>query len=309
MTDHIIETKLYNFMHTHKMVNKGALCVALVVSRYARENGLPFSPNVMLTEKQGQVRGLSKGNVQAILKEYGITRILAEEGGRTSRGSIGNMQNYVKFLHDNNFTKDDLDIIEVWWVKQIRQFFAGKPFIFHLDIGKSIRTAIRDLMAQAVKRESEQPGNHIIGTVMQNLVGAKLSLILPNPPEMHGASVADAVSARDGDFTVEDVVIHVTSAPSEALIRKCGDNLGKGVHPMIITTYRGVIVAEQLAQNAGLENRIDVFDIEQFVASNLYEIGKFKKDERRNTAEKLITAYNHIIDSCETDPSLKISMD
>ena len=108
---------------------------------------------------------------------------------------------------------------------------------------------------------------------------------------------------------MEDVVIHVTSAPSEALIRKCGDNLSKGIRPMIITTYRGVIVAEQLAQNAGLENRIDVFDIEQFVASNLYELGKFKKDERRNTAEKLIITYNHIIDSCETDPSLKISMD
>ena len=90
--------KLYDFMHVHKMNNKGALCVALVVSRYAKKNGLPISPSKLLTDKQGQVSGLSKSNVQAILKDYGITQILAEEGGRTSRGSIGNMQKYVEFL-------------------------------------------------------------------------------------------------------------------------------------------------------------------------------------------------------------------
>ena len=181
--------------------------------------------------------------------------------------------------------------------------------VFRWDVGKSMRASIRDLMEQAVKRQSEQSGYHIVGTVMQHLVGAKLTLILPSPPEMHGASVADVVSDREGDFHVEDVIIHVTSAPSEALLRKCKNNLEHGLRPMIITNYRGVVVAEELAKNTGVENRIDIFDIEQFMASNFYELGKFTGNGRRSTAENLINVYNDIIEKCETDPSLKIAMD
>ena len=308
MTEKSFNGKLYSFMHTHRMNNKGALCVALVVSRYAKKNGLPISPSKLLTDKQGQVSGLSKSNVQAILKDHGITQVLAEEGGRTSRGSIGNMQKYVEFLNDNLFTEAELDSVEAWWIEQVRLFFIGKPMVFRWDISKSMRTSIRDLMNQAMKRQSEQTGYHIVGTVMQHLVGAKLSLLLDSPPEMHGASVADVASAREGDFQVEDVVIHVTSAPSEALLRKCKSNLENGLKPIIITTYRGIVVAEELAKTANIDERIDIFDIEQFLASNFYELGQFTRNGRRNTAEQLIKKDNEIIDNCETDPSLKISI-
>ena len=308
MLDSSLSQKLVNFMHHHHMMSKGALCVVLVVSRFARSNGLPIAPEMLLTGKQGQVRGLGKASVQAILKEYGIMRVLAEEGGRTSRGSIGNMQKYVEFLNQEQFSASQLVEIEDWWIQQVKTFFAGKPMAFRMDAGKSMRSAVRELMQQAEKRQSEQPGNHIVGTVMQHLVGAKLALILPEPPKMHGASVADAVSERDGDFIVGDVIVHVTSAPSEALIRKCGRNLDKGMHPLVITTCHGIPAAEQLAKNAGIDMRIDIFDIEQFVASNLYEIGKFSDVGRKDTAEQLIQAYNAIVDQCETDPSLKITM-
>lgn len=303
-----ITQQLTNFAHVHQMANKGALCVALVVSRFARNNGLPINSEDLLTNRQGQVKGLGKSNVQSILKDYGITRVLAEEGGRTSRGSIGNMQSYVAFLNKGQYSRQQMEEIEAWWVDQIRKFFAGKPMVLRIDAGKSMREAVRELMRQAEKRQEEQPGNHVVGTVMQHLVGAKLTLLLENPPEMHGASVADTVSDRDGDFIVEDVVIHVTSAPSEALIRKCGRNLEKGVRPIIITTYHGVLAAEQLAKNAAIAERIDIFDIEQFVASNLYEIGKFTGTGRRNTADELIKAYNAIVLQCETDPSLQITV-
>ena len=123
---------------------------------------------------------------------------------------------------------------------------------------------------------------------------------------MHGASVADEVSGRDGDFILEDVVIHVTSAPTEALIRKCMHNLNSAKKPIIITTYRKVPIAEGLAETQGIANRLDVFDIEQFIAGNIYELGKFAVSGRKTTAEQLVDAYNRIIDECETDPSLKI---
>ena len=53
----------------------------------------------MVTDKEGQVKGLGASVIRKILKEYGITRTLAEEAGRTSRGSMGLMTRYVALLN------------------------------------------------------------------------------------------------------------------------------------------------------------------------------------------------------------------
>ena len=288
------------------MKGKGALCVALVVTRQAINAGLPLDADALLTDNHGQVKLLGKAAVQNILRDHGIERVLAKEGGRTSRGSVGNMQRYVAFLNDLNPSQAELKEIEEWWIDRVRAFFAGKPMVLRFDNAKSMRSAIRDLIEQAIKRQAEMPGTTFVGTVLQHLVGAKLSLILPTPPEMHGASVADEVSGRDGDFILEDVVIHVTSAPTEALIRKCMHNLDSAKKPIIITTYRKVPIAEGLAETQGIADRLDVFDVEQFVAGNIYELGQFGFIGRKTTAEQLVDMYNRIIDECETDPSLKI---
>ncbi len=144
--------------------------------------------------------------------------------------------------------------------------------------------------------------------MLQHLVGAKPNLLLDMLPQHHGANVADDASGREGDFIVEDVAIHVTTSPSEALIRKCRRNLDNGMKPVIITTYRGVVLAEGLAEQMAIADRLDVFEVEQLIAGNLYEIGKFAQAGRRTTAEQLISEYNAIVDKCETDPSLRIDV-
>lgn len=302
----MLEEQLSAFAAENNITGKGALCVVLVVTRQAINEGLPLDSDSLLTENRGQVRLLGKTAVQNILKDYGIDRVLAEEGGRTSRGSVGKMQRYVEFLNTADFSRADLEKAEGWWVNRVRAFFAGKPMMLHVDAAKSIRAAIRDLIGQAEKRQMAMHGATIVGTVLQHLVGAKLSLILPQPPVMHGASVADEVSGREGDFIFEDVAIHVTTAPSEALIRKCKSNLDHAIKPIIITTSRKVAVAEELADAQGVADRLDVFDGEQFLAGNIYELGKFAISGRRTTAAALVASYNKIIDECETDPSLKI---
>ena len=100
---------------------------------------------------------------------------------------------------------------------------------------------------------------------------------------------------------MEDVAIHVTTSPSEALIRKCKRNLDNGLKPVVITMHRGAVVAEGLADQAGFGERLDIFEAEQFLAGNLYELGKFALAGRRTTTEQLVEAYNRIIDECETD--------
>ena len=67
-------------------------------------------------------------------------------------------------------------------------------------------------------------------------------------------------------------------------------------------------VAEGLAESAGIANRLEVWDIEQFLSMNLNERGLFCQDGRKDMAVRLVEAYNKIIDTCETDPSLKIQI-
>ena len=47
-------------------------------------------------------------------------------------------------------------------------------------------------------------------------------------------------------------------------------------------------VAHGLAGNKGVEERIDLFEIEQFVALNLYELGQFKGFGRRTALNEIL---------------------
>jgi hypothetical protein len=76
----------------------------------------------------------------------------------------------------------------------------------------------------------------------------------------------------------------------------------------LVTVQRGLTVAEGLASNVGLGDRIDIFEVEQFVALNLYEIAKFAAEGRRIAVTDLVSRYNEIVEEFETDPSLKIEL-
>lgn len=300
--------KLEALFKANKMGGKGALCVGLSVTRHAREHSLPIDPEDLLTSGKGQVSILGKNHIQKILGEHGISRVLAEEGGRTSRGSVGLMRKYVQFLNEENYGAEQLAEVEDWWVGKVQAFFEGKPLSFRLDPALSLRASIRKLIGQAEKRQAENSGATIVGTILQHLVGAKLSVLLGTAGPMHGASVADGVSDRAGDFEVGDVVIHVSSAPGEALMRKCKKNLEDGKRPLVITTYKRVVTAENLAEDAGIGERVEFFDVEQFLAGNMYELGHFESAGRAEMARAIIACYNKLVKTLETDPSLCIDI-
>ncbi len=305
-----LESRLTKFTTEQKIKGKGPLCVVLVITRKASEQTPPFSAEKFLAPKGGQVAGLGKAAVQAILADYDIDRELAKEGGRTSRGSIQKMRAYLDFL--NGLAEDNLldcKAIEEWWISHVRGFFDSKPFSLKVDSSKSIRSIVSDLIEAAFARQRECQGVMLAGAVMQHLVGAKIETALADVKIVHeGFSVADAPSGRKGDFLIGDTAIHVTTAPTEALIKKCRDNLAQGVRPLIITTQSGVGGAIALAKNAGVAERIDIIEIEQFIATNVYEWMTFQQAKRAVSVRQMIKAYNRIIDQCETDPSLKIEM-
>jgi Domain of unknown function (DUF4928) len=301
---------LQEFTKDRKFNRKGPLSVALVVTQQARNMGLPLDPEKLLTEGGGQVLGLGKSAVQAILHRHGIERVLAAEGGRTSRGSISNMREYVTLL--NRIHGDghaDLQAIEAFWVAHVQEFFAAKPFRVRLDASSSLRLVVRDILEQAEERQKAALGVWYVGAVMQHMVGAKLDCALgPGKFQHNSFTTSDEQSGRKGDFFVGDVAIHVTTSPGEAAIQRCSDNLNDGHRPILVTRQRGLTVAEALAENVGLGDRIDIFEIEQFIALNLYEMGKFVMEGRRAVLKDFVTRYNEIIDEVETDPSLRIEL-
>ena len=144
---------------------------------------------------------------------------------------------------------------------------------------------------------------------MQHLVGAKLEMLYPDHDfDHHGYSVADAPTGRVGDFDFGESSIHVTNSPSTALMQKCRDNLDQGVNPLIISSTKGAAFAEEMASSLGLDKRIEVLDIEQFLVTNLLEWSSFSASQRKGHFSVLVDHYNRIVGDCETDPSLKIEL-
>lgn len=293
-----------------KFLRKGGLCVALVITKAAKLRGLPLNPELLRTNEGGQVAGLGKAAVQAILAEYGITKVLAEEGGRTSRGSLGLMAAYVECL--NKMSQDgvvSLDDVLAWWLEKVRLHFASEGPRFHFDIGKSLQANIEDLLIQARDLQAEAGGANYVGAMLQHLVGAKLDTVLGKGAiQHHGSSVADLHTERKADFEIEAVAIHVTTNPSEALIRKCAADLQDGLKPVVIAVEESVSGAAFLLRNVDLNDRVDVLDICQFLTAHIYERSLFKSATYKVTLSALLERYNEIVSFCETDPSLRINL-
>jgi hypothetical protein len=304
-----LDDALADFAREHEIRTKGALCVPLVVTDHARALGLPLDPAALRTEKDGQVLGLGKGRVQQILARHDVTRVLAEEGGRTSRGSLGKMNAYVGLLNRLYADDPDLDLeaVEVFWITRVKAFFAAKPFVMRTEAGGGLHLPFQQVFDLAEARQKETPGATILGTVLQHMVGARLSGFRTDLRH-HSASTKDEGQDRPGDFQLGDVAVHVSTAPGEALIRKCQLNLDGGQRPVIITLGRGIALARGLADNAGIGGRLDVWDAVQWLAAGVVEAGGDSPAGRGQALAALLARYNEVIGAVETDPSLRIEL-
>jgi hypothetical protein len=276
-----------------------------------REKPFPLLPEIFLTDSKGQVAGLGGPNLKKILEEHGITQILASEGGRTSRGNVGLMMKYVEFL--NEWQKSELinfDMLEAYWVEQAREYFRNQPFILMADPSRTIGASLDELFEQAKKRQKENSGTRYLGMVLQYLVAAKLSLVLPpDRLKIYGASVADSRTDRNGDFEISSSILHCTTAPNEPLIDKCKANIRAGYSPVIITIFDRVRTALDLAADSELNGRIEIWDVQQFLSANVHEHSMFDGADKNAKLARIIEKYNQIVVEVETDPSLRIEFE
>lgn len=305
------EERLRAFQLENNIVTKGPLSLVIQFTRMVSGKAFPLNPDDYQTGSKGQVAGLGGGNLKKILSEHGIAQILSSEGGRTSRGSMGLMIKYVEFLNSWNSEEPvNFAAIEDFWAEQVCEYFRNQPFVLTADTSKTIGANLEELFDQARKRQAQNPGTQYLGMVLQHLVAAKLSIILPAGTfEVHGASVADAPTERSGDFVINNTIIHCTTAPGAPLIEKCRLNLRGGSHPVIITVFDRVRTALDLAADAGLDGRVEVWDIQQFLSANIYEHSLFDESNRNSTIADIVDKYNEIVLAAETDPSLRIEFE
>jgi len=305
-----LELRLASFAQAEQMLAKGGLCVALVVTRRAREKHLPLESRELLTESGGQVLGLGKDAVQQILRDHGIERELAREGGRTSRGSIQRMSAYVALLNElHELRLVDFTHIEDWWIARVREFFAGKPLTLRVDRGQSLRAAWLDLFAQAEQRQRDSSGLKYVGVMLQHLVGARLELEFGALVEHFGSCAKDDGLGRASDFLLGDLALHVTTAPGEPLAHKCAANLAAGLQPIIVTSNgeRAAVARFHLGE-LRLAQRVDVLDAEQYLTEALLLRSRGSHEGACEAARELVERYNAIVDEFETDPGLRIEL-
>ncbi len=294
--------------------SKGKLSVALHITRLAIEKGLPIDSKELITEGKGQLKGIGAPRIKGILADYGITQRLASEAGRTSRGSLGFGTDYAQVLNTLKqrgiIHEEDLGVVEKWWIEKVKEYFEAQPFKLKFDTTASLRTAVLSLLKQAQQRQQQNPGTHYVGIVLQHLVGAKLALALPKEKmEFRSASTADEPGAFGGDYELGDSIIHVTTAPSQSLLRKCAENLSVSKRPIIVTIRDGVPAVANQAKVVDLDDsRVEVFEAEQFLVMNICELGQFSNKKIQTSLQDLVARYNKIVEANETDASLRIEI-
>jgi hypothetical protein len=289
---------------------KGRLSLLIQLTRLAGNKEFPLVSDDFLTANRGQVARIGGANLRKILKEHGISRTLASEGGRTSQGTLGLMTKYVSFLNDMHEKRTlDLKAVEAYWADRIREFLLGPSFCLTTRSSKSVAASLGKLLEQARAKERLNPGTRYLRTMLHRLVAAKLLLIMPqNAGEVRGALAADSPSDSKGDFEIGRTIIRCATTLGEAVITKCAADIRKGYQPIIITIPERVGVALDMAADAGIGEQVNVWDFQQFLSTNVTERGLFDRVATNARLADIIGKYNAIIDDVKADPSLRIEL-
>lgn len=78
------------------------------------------------------------------------------------------------------------------------------------------------------------------------------------------------------------------------------------LNPILITLPTRFALALALAEGAGVEDRLEVFDIEQFLVAHLITRSRFTTETRAAVVRRFASRYNEMVDRTGADRSLKI---
>lgn len=311
-----LQQGILKWLHKAKAQSKGKYIVysaAFSVLEALREHGWPLERSDYISEKN-QIRMSGPKFRKVLEKTLGAERVkrlnLPTEGGRTTRSGPTTADDFVELLIEllpSSLTARTT--VEAF--ADCLETVVAEEFERHILSLSGIRVSkppaqyplsefVRDVLDAAGKRR---------GAVAHHLVGAKLTLRLGMSEGLvpRSYTAADQQAEVPGDYWCANTAFHVTVAPTEALVRKCRNNIAKGWRVWIITTRERVEMTRGMVEVAGLSKQVQVSAISDFLGQNLEEIGSFSSQQIPHQAEDLVREYNHRIDRAEnSDPTLKI---
>lgn len=268
----------------------------------------PLLDSDLVTENE-QVRLIGR-HVKATMQRHNETRRLPSEMGRTTRSTgrrardLTHRLNAVQTLAALNTGERDLllDQLQAELVREVQRYLDRKAIRVQINLALPGPLIVADILSAAGKLTYGGP-------VAQHLVGAKLAVRFPELPiENHPYTAADVQTGRAGDFSVGNAVFHVTMRETEAVVRKCGDNVVTGLRPYLLVPEARMLVTRQLVADQGLESKVVASSIEAFVGQNVDEMSNFSASGLRAMFLLLLNEYNRRVEEVESNRGLLIEV-
>lgn len=281
------------------------VCAGLAVAERMREK-FPLERDDYVTERN-QVR-ISGPRIKAILFRFGESRPYAREGGRTTRGTVPAAEKLVARLNDVQVIGEQspkqrnqiADTLQRWLVEKVRIFFDQQKINVELNFDKPAPQIVADILTAAGTKR---------GGVAHHLVGAKLALRYPKiEVENRSFTTADLQSGLPGDFLISDTAFHVTVSPMPPVVERCRENLRNGYRAILLVLESRTAAAKQFAEDLGIDSRVGIYAIEDFVGRNIEELGEFSDQNVRAEFRNLLVKYNERIEQVEPDKSIMIEI-
>ncbi len=288
---------------------RGAIAAALQVLEKLKTN-YSLDTRRHLTERKGQVSGISGSSLIKILGSFNEYRVFVKEGGRTNRGAIGYVDSLLNAMKTARLEdvgpagrNEIIERLQLFLVDRVREYHGQQRIKFEFDPSKTGWQNIADLLAKA--RETQKDG-----PIAQYLVGAKLALRFPHIEIGNESySTADDQLDRPGDFHVGDTAFHVTVTPMSGVYDRCRRNIQQGYRVyLLVSDRRFQGTKETISDSDILKGRVVVESIETFISQNLEEMSLFKADQLTVGFRSLLEKYNDRVDLIETDKSLMIEI-
>lgn len=278
--------------------------MGIVVLDHLRQE-CPVSRNDVIS-KGGEIKGARSG-LGNVLARYGIPATYLKEV-TTRQGHQDGQRLFQQFDWGKKLaglTNDDRGGLLLELIEVLRSYASDWLQRQNLELDIDRRQTPTAWINLIVENAKDRSG----GVVEQHLVGAKLErrfkgIPIPNFP----AHAGDRQTEREGDFTIEKLVYHVTATPSRNVLQKCTGNIKVGLHPVLLVPREQETKAKVLAQDEGIDKELTIISIEDFVALNIIELATEENKDFFSVLQEIVQIYNKRLAEVETDLSLQIQV-
>ncbi len=178
---------------------------------------------------------------------------------------------------------------------------SSQNYSIQIDPTKSLKNIFSQLIDIAVQRQSDNPSSMAADILVHYLVAAQLSITCPDKKIKQNKFLSTTeFRNRTEDFIIGDTVIHIAIFPTESLLYKCCINLAQKLKVLIITSASTIDIILKPAKDFGIADRIDIFEIEQYIATGILKHCTFTRSKHSTEIHHFLQTYNQIIEQTGT---------